>query len=130
MGREGCACRSAPMDAVLRDLHSTSVPISMALEALVVGAVCMAALMVIGMIDRTKPLDASEPHATHLLPEGGLRYVDVWDSEADWDRFVDERLHPVVHPLLHEIFGDELPPEPPRVALAAIDHWSPDDRRR
>lgn len=68
-----CACRSAPMDAVLRDLHSTSVPVSMALEALVVGAVCMVALLIIGKIDRTKPLDANEPHATHLLPEGGLR---------------------------------------------------------
>ncbi|MBL8761847.1 MAG: hypothetical protein JNL50_11160 [Phycisphaerae bacterium] len=68
-----CACRSAPMDAVLRDLHSTSVPVAMALEALVVGALCLVGLVVIGKIDRTKPLDASEAHATHVLPEGGVR---------------------------------------------------------
>ncbi len=68
-----CACRSAPMDAVLRDLQSTTVPISMALEALVVGAACIAGLLVLGRIDRAKPLDPNEPHATHLLPEGGLR---------------------------------------------------------
>ena len=39
---------------------------------------------------------------THLAierPEGGLRYIDLWESEDDCNRFVEERLHPVVHEL-------------------------------
>jgi hypothetical protein len=62
-------------------------------------------------------------HLAVALPEGGLRYIDVWESEQDWDRFVEERLHPVVHPLLVEIFGEDLPPEPERTALSVIDLW-------
>ena len=57
------------------------------------------------------------------MPEGGLRYIDVWESEADWDRFAEERLHPVVHPILAEVFGDDLPPEPERVEVAVVDVW-------
>lgn len=65
---------------------------------------------------------------THIAierPEGGLRYIDVWESEEDWDRFAGERLHPVVHDLLSEIFGDDLPPEPARTALSVIHVWRP-----
>ena len=61
-------------------------------------------------------------HLAVELAEGGLRYIDVWESEEDWDRFGEERLHPVVHPLLSEIF-DELPPEPDRIPLSVIDTW-------
>lgn len=67
-------------------------------------------------------------HLAVELEQGGLRYIDVWESEADWDRFVDERLHPVVHPLLAEVFGADLPPEPPQTPLAAIDSWGPAGR--
>src|SRR3984893_11506501 len=57
--------------------------------------------------------------------EGGLRYIDVWESEQDWDRFAEERLHPVVHALLAEVFGDDLPPEPERNELPVIHVWRP-----
>jgi hypothetical protein len=57
--------------------------------------------------------------------EGGLRYIDVWESEEDCDRFAEERLHPVVHPLLGEIFGDDLPGEPDRVPLSVVHVWRP-----
>jgi hypothetical protein len=67
-------------------------------------------------------------HVAVVLPEGGLRYIDVWESEADWDRFAEDRLHPVVHALLAEVFGEELPPEPPRTSLVAIDSWGPNGR--
>jgi hypothetical protein len=63
---------------------------------------------------------------THLAierPEGGLRYIDVWESEADCERFVEERLHPVVHGLLSEIFGDQLPPEPEQRRISVIHVW-------
>ena len=62
-------------------------------------------------------------HLAIERPEGGLRYIDVWESEEDFERFTDERLHPVVHPLLAEIFGDQLPPEPDRASMAVVDLW-------
>ena len=64
---------------------------------------------------------------THLAlerPEGGLRYVELWESEADWNRFADERLHPIVNELLKEVF-DERPAEPERTLLSVIDIWQP-----
>jgi len=57
--------------------------------------------------------------------EGGLRYIDVWDSEEDFERFVEERLHPVVHGLLAEVFGDHLPPEPGLTPLSVVHAWCP-----
>ncbi|MGO9964376.1 MAG: hypothetical protein ACLPUG_13250 [Acidimicrobiales bacterium] len=62
-------------------------------------------------------------HIAVERPEGGLRYIDVWESEDDWDRFAEERLHPVVHALLGEVFGDQLPPEPERAPLHVIHTW-------
>lgn len=64
-------------------------------------------------------------HLAVQHPEGGLHYIDVWESEEDADRFAEERLHPVVHPLLSEIFGEELPPEPERNLLSVIHSWRP-----
>lgn len=62
-------------------------------------------------------------HIAIERPEGGLRYIDVWETEADCDNFGEERLHPVVHALLAEIFGDETPPEPERTPLSVIHTW-------
>ncbi len=62
-------------------------------------------------------------HLVTKAPEAGLRYVDVRESEEHYDRFVEERLHPVVHGLLREIFGDALPPEPERSDLALVHVW-------
>jgi hypothetical protein len=65
---------------------------------------------------------------THLAierPEGGLRYLDIWESEDDCNRFAEERLHPVVHGLLGEIFGDDLPPEPERIPISIVHLWRP-----
>ncbi len=62
-------------------------------------------------------------HIAYERPEGGLRYVDIWDSEQDCDRFTEERLHPVVHDLLSEIFGDQQPEEPPRTPISIVHHW-------
>lgn len=62
-------------------------------------------------------------HLAIERPEGGLRYLDVWESEEDCERFTEQRLHPVVHRLLGEIFGETLPPEPPRTALSLVHVW-------
>jgi hypothetical protein len=35
-----------------------------------------------------------------LQREGGLRYIDVWDSEQDWERFHYDVIEPVVTELL------------------------------
>ena len=64
-------------------------------------------------------------HLAVERPEGGLRYIDVWESEDDWNRFAEGRLHPVVHPMLREVFGDALPPEPERAALSLVHVWQP-----
>lgn len=65
----------------------------------------------------SEPPEGMICHVAVELPEGGLRYIDVWESEAAWDRFAAERLHPVVHPLLGELFGGQRPPEPERRAM-------------
>jgi hypothetical protein len=62
-------------------------------------------------------------HIAFELESGGLRYIDVWESKEDADRFTEERLHPVVHSLLAEVFGDSVPPEPPREPVNVIDVW-------
>jgi hypothetical protein len=72
-----------------------------------------------------EPAKGLVTHVAIERPEGGLRYIDVWESEEDWDRFAEERLHPVVHGLLKEVFGDRLPPEPERMELSVIHVWSP-----
>jgi hypothetical protein len=65
-------------------------------------------------------------HLALERPEGGLRYLDVWETEDDFARFVEERLHPVVHGLLHEVFGDDLPPEPTRTTWPLVHIWRGD----
>jgi hypothetical protein len=35
-----------------------------------------------------------------LRQDGGLRYIDVWDSQADWERFRDERVNPAVRKMM------------------------------
>ena len=62
-------------------------------------------------------------HMAVARPEGGLRYIDLWQTEEDWIRFAEERLHPVVHGLLSEIFGEELPAEPERTVLSVVHVW-------
>jgi hypothetical protein len=44
--------------------------------------------------------------------ESGLRYIDVWESEADWERFRDECVNPVVLQMMerHGIQGPSQPP--------------------
>ncbi len=68
------------------------------------------------------PPDGLIVHIAIERPEGGLRYIDVWETEEQCDRFAEERLHPVVHPVVMELIGTEAP-EPPRTAISAIDIW-------
>jgi hypothetical protein len=70
--------------------------------------------------------DAPAGLVLHLAverPDGGLRYIDLWESREDCERFVEERLHPVVHSLLAEVFGDAVPDEPARTELPVVHAW-------
>ena len=55
--------------------------------------------------------------------EGGLRHIDVWDSQEDWRRFQDERVEPAVHSVLSAAGFTEMPPDPPVQELKLIDVW-------
>ena len=39
-------------------------------------------------------------HVAVPLEGGGLRYLDVWDTAADWERFRDEVAEPIVGEVL------------------------------
>ncbi len=53
----------------------------------------------------------------------GLRYVDVWQSKDQYEAFAEQRLHPVVRPLLEETLGF-VPPEPAHTVLDVIEAWT------
>ena len=59
-------------------------------------------------------------HIAIRLPEGNLRYVDVWESEEACDAAFEQYIHPAVGPVLHER-GIQVDGEPPRVLLDVID---------
>lgn len=62
-------------------------------------------------------------HVALERPEGGLRYLDIWDTEEEYDRFIESRLHPIIHSLLADVFGDDMPPEPERQPVAVAHIW-------
>ena len=52
------------------------------------------------------PLAGSLLHLCVRRPEGGLRYIEIWDSKASCDRAFDERIHKAVD----QAFGGMRPP--------------------
>src|ERR1700722_9211894 len=58
----------------------------------------------------TVPPSGCIVHAV-LKIDGGLRYVDIWESREACDRFLDERVHPVLQDAFNAS-GATLPPEP------------------
>lgn len=62
-------------------------------------------------------------HVVTRIP-GGLRYLDVWESEEDCDRFFAERVHPAISRVFAAI-GFEAPTrEPPRTPLDVTRVWT------
>lgn len=55
-----------------------------------------------GKIRALLPEQAPAGLITHVVieQEAGLRYVDVWESEAAWKRFMDETGEPAVEEVL------------------------------
>ncbi len=68
----------------------------------------------------------------HLVieTEGGLRYIDVWDSEADWMAFRDERLSPVVREVLASFGIGVDPAHAERQPIEVTHAWLPSRLRR
>jgi heme-degrading monooxygenase HmoA len=58
-----------------------------------------------------------------LRQEAGLRYLDVWDSEADWEAFQDERVNPAVRAMMtaHGITPPSTPV--PQQAVEVVHAW-------
>jgi hypothetical protein len=55
-----------------------------------------------GKIRALLPADPPPGLITHVVMqrEGGLRYIDVWETEAQWQTFMDEVGEPVVEQVL------------------------------
>jgi hypothetical protein len=52
--------------------------------------------------------------------EGGLRYIDIWESREACDRFLEERVHPTLRHAFNAA-GATLPPEPARLEMDLVD---------
>lgn len=55
--------------------------------------------------------------------EQGLRYIDVWESQALHRRFVDDRLHSIIGSVLRDAGFAVMPPEPETVHLDITEVW-------
>jgi len=65
-----------------------------------------------------EPMDGSLLHLCIRKPDGGLRYIDVWESEEQCARAFEERVHPAVD----AAFGGRRPSVEPTVTrLDVID---------
>lgn len=56
-----------------------------------------------------EPLDGCLVHLCLRRADGGLRYIDIWESEATCATAFDQRIHPAVHAAL----GGNMPAEEP-----------------
>jgi hypothetical protein len=57
--------------------------------------------------------------------ERGLRYLDVWESKEDWERFRDVRLHPALGRVFSKIGFQPPAGEPPMQELDVREVWKP-----
>lgn len=65
-----------------------------------------------------EPLAGSLLHLCVRTPEGGLRYLDVWESEQACERAFGERIHAAVD----AAFGGARPPGEPTVHRLDVLH--------
>lgn len=69
---------------------------------------------------------------THLVVElpQGLRYIDVWESKEDCDRFFADRVHPAVDRVLARAGRSrEQTGEPCQTAITVREVWAPQQLR-
>jgi len=65
-----------------------------------------------------QPMDGLLLHLCVRRPEGGLRYLDIWDSEEQWARAFAERVRPAVYAVFN---GSPPAAEPPVDRLDIVD---------
>lgn len=58
-----------------------------------------------------EPMDGCVVHLCVRRADGGLRYIDVWESEAQCTAAFEQRIHPAVD----QAFGGSRPAQEPRV---------------
>jgi quinol monooxygenase YgiN len=63
------------------------------------------------------PADGMVVHTAGLRQDGGMRIVDVWESEQAYNTFREQRLMPAVK----EVLG-EIPAEPPDTEIYELHH--------
>lgn len=59
-------------------------------------------------------------HIAIEKPDGTLRYIDVWESEAQHDAAFEQVVHPAVHPVLQER-GIQVRGEPARTPIDVLE---------
>lgn len=67
----------------------------------------------------TEPVDGQVMHAV-TRHNGGIRYIDIWESREQCDRFLEERVHPVLRTVF-AASGQQLPAEPDREEFEVVD---------
>ncbi len=65
-----------------------------------------------------EPMAGSLLHLCVRRPDGGLRYIDVWESKQDCERAFAERIHPAVD----AAFGGQRPSTEPTVEHLEVLH--------
>ncbi|MEZ4480798.1 MAG: hypothetical protein R3B97_06525 [Dehalococcoidia bacterium] len=70
----------------------------------------------------TTPPAGMISHVVIEKDDGTLRYVDVWESEAAWERFAETALHPIISGIFQRA-GFVPAGEPPLQAIRVIDTW-------
>jgi hypothetical protein len=67
-----------------------------------------------------EPFNGLIAHVVIERPEGGLQYLDIWESEDHCARAFDERIHPAVYATFEEI-GFRPSGEPSREIIDVIE---------
>jgi quinol monooxygenase YgiN len=76
--------------------------------------------------DRVNPSDNRPTglifHSAGPSPDGGWRIIDVWDSRATFDRFLESK----VMPTIAELIGEEAVAsgEPPKIESWAVHNYN------
>lgn len=67
-----------------------------------------------------EPLAGSLLHLCVRRPDGGLRYIEVWESQAACAKAFEDRIHPAID----AVFGGTRPPGEPTVQRYEVLHAS------
>jgi hypothetical protein len=55
--------------------------------------------------------------------DGGLRHIEVWESQEQWERFRHDRAEPALEKVFAAAGFAERPPRPAEEEIEVIDAW-------